>query len=148
MKRKTLFGAGLLTVLAALTFTACYHKSPENRIGWMIEEVSDRLSLDAGQRERLDAMAEEILARRKQMHANHEALREIVMGELRKEHIDRSVIDGLVAEKRRQMDEMIDYLEDGVLAFHEMLTPEQREKLVAELEKLHARTEKYGHHRW
>jgi len=148
MKRNTLIGAGVFTLLAALSFAGCHHRSPEGRIGWFVEEAADRLSLDAVQRERLEEMAKEALERKKQMHADRESIRETLMVELRKEHMDRAVLDGVVLEKRRQMDEMTDYLVDSAVAFHEMLTPEQREKLVSELEKFHTRAEKYGHHRW
>lgn len=148
MKRKTLIGIVSFAVLAALVFAACHHRSAEGRIGWLVDEISDRLSLDTVQRERLDAMTQDFLARKKAMAADREAVREAVMNELRKPHLDRSVIEGLVADKRRKMDEMVAFLIDSAVSFHDMLTPEQQETLVRELEKYHARAEKYGHHRW
>lgn len=148
MKRKTLIGAGVFTLLAALSFAGCHHRSPEERIGWFLEDVSERLSLDATQRERLDEMARGFMERKKQMRADRESIRETLMSELRKDRMDRAVIDGVVIEKRRQLDEMADYLVESAIAFHEMLTAEQREKLVGELEKFHVRAEKYGHGRW
>ncbi|RJQ84922.1 MAG: periplasmic heavy metal sensor [Desulfobacteraceae bacterium] len=149
MKKKIIIVTGVLTILTVLFFTACNHyHSPESRIGWIKDELTDRLALDAGQQARLDAIAAGLLDRGKQMRQEREAVRATLMAELKKEHIDRSAVETLVAQKQRQMDAIAEYLIDSAIGFHETLSPEQREKLVAELEKFHARAEKYRHRRW
>lgn len=92
MRGRNLFGAGLLAILAALSVTACHHRSPADRIGWMIEEIDDRLSLNDFQKERLEAIAQEFMARKKRIHEDRETVRETVVAELKKEHMDRAVI--------------------------------------------------------
>jgi Spy/CpxP family protein refolding chaperone len=148
MKKKILIGTGVLVILATLGFTACHHASPYSRIGWIKEEIADRLELSSAQRQQLDDIAAGMLERKKRMHQDREAIRGTLMAELKKEHIDRATIDGLVVQKRQQMDEMAEFLVGSAIALHETLTPQQKEKLVAELEKLHSRIEKYCPKRW
>ena len=148
MRRKTIVATLVLVGMAAFLFTACYNRSPEARVGWIKDEITDRLELNADQQAMLDRIAEDVLQRGKQMHQGREEARATLMAELKKERMDRATIEELVARKRQQMDEMADYLIENALAFHETLTPQQREKLALELEKLHARAEKYHQRRW
>jgi Spy/CpxP family protein refolding chaperone len=148
MKRKSFIGTLLLAGMTALLFTACYNRSPEARIGWIKDEITERLELNADQQAMLDRIAADMMERGKQMHQGRDEARATLMAELKKERMDRATIEDLVARKRQQMDEMTDYLIDNALAFHETLNPQQREKLAAELEKLQARAEKYHHRRW
>ena len=52
------------------------------------------------------------------------------------EKIDKTVIQKLVAEHRGRMDRVIDLAIDRLVDFHGDLTAEQRNKLVAKLDKL------------
>jgi Spy/CpxP family protein refolding chaperone len=148
MKRKLFIGTLVLVGMTAFLFTACHNRSPEARFGWIKDEITDRLELNADQQAMLDQIAADMMEGGKQMHHDREEVRVTLMAELKKERMDRATIEGLVARKRQQMDEMADYLIDSALAFHETLTPQQRAKLTAELDKLHARAEKYRCNRW
>ena len=149
MKRKTIIGIGIGVMLASasLLISACYHHSPEGKIAWIKDEITDRLSLDAAQQAMLDQIAAGVLDRGQQMHQGREAMHATLLAELSKEHMDRATIETMVAQKRQQMQDMTEYLIDSAIALHETLTPQQREKLVAGLEKFRARAEKY-HGRW
>ena len=52
----------------------------------------------------------------------------------------------MIGEKRRQVDEMIDLAVSGLIDFHAMLTPEQRQLLAEEMEQHHCRNQRF--HRW
>lgn len=148
MKRSIFIGTLVLVCMTALVFTACHSRSPETRIEWIKDEITDRLELNVDQRAMLDQIAADMLEGGRQMHQGREEARATLMAELKKEHMDRSTIEELVARKRQQLDEMADYLIDSALTFHATLTPQQRGKLAAELEKLHTRAEKYRCNRW
>jgi hypothetical protein len=64
------------------------------------------------------------------------------MAELRKEEIDPENLKGLIAQKRAQMDEIINLAVARLVEFHKTLSLEQREKLVAKIEYFH---EKHQH---
>jgi uncharacterized protein YbgA (DUF1722 family) len=78
------------------------------------------------------------------MHAQKEALHAELMAELRKAEINQEILKGLIAQKRTQMDEMINLAMTRLGEFHKSLSPEQREKLVAKLEWFHEKHQ----HRW
>jgi hypothetical protein len=66
------------------------------------------------------------------------------MAELRKEDINQENLKGLIAQKRAQMDDMIDLAMARLIEFHKTLSPEQREKLVAKIEYFHEKHQ----HKW
>ena len=86
----------------------------------------------------------EFLAKAREMHAQKEAMRAELMDELRKAEINPEILKGLIAQKRTQMDEMINLAMTRLVEFHKSLSPEQREKLVAKLEWFHEKHQ----HRW
>jgi hypothetical protein len=78
------------------------------------------------------------------MHAQKEAMHAELMAELRKEDINQENLKGLIAQKRAQMDDMIDLAMARLIEFHKTLSPEQREKLVAKIEYFHEKHQ----HKW
>jgi uncharacterized membrane protein YgcG len=60
-----------------------------------------------------------------------------LMAELRKPEINLEILEDLIAQKRTQMDEMINLAMTRMVEFHKTLSAEQREKLVAKLAYFH-----------
>ena len=58
-----------------------------------------------------------------------------MLAELRKETIDKENLDALYSDTKSRIDEMYDLFSARFIEFHQILTPKQWEKLVAELEK-------------
>jgi predicted transcriptional regulator len=77
------------------------------------------------------------MAKAKEMHAQKEAMHAELMAELRKEEISQDVLKDLIAQKREQMDEIVNLAMARLVEFHKTLSPEQREKLVAKIEYFH-----------
>ena len=110
----------------------------------MADYIAETLDLNDGQRAQLDEIKDEFLAKAKEMHAQKEAMHAELVAELRKEDINQENLKGLIAQKRAQMDEIINLAMIRLVEFHKTLSPEQREKLVAKLEYFHEKHE----HRW
>jgi len=121
-------------ISAALVFTGCRSHSHQGKVEFMVDYISETLDLTDPQREQLDGIKEELMAKAQKMHAEKEAMHDEFMAELRKEQIDQQRIKELISQKRSQMDEIIDLAVVRLAEFHSTLTPEQREKLVAKLE--------------
>ena len=121
-------------------------RSPEKRMEWLKTEIADRLELNEKQRTRLDEITNDIIDRGKEMHAIRASIRDTVMTELRKNEINKENLVQIFSENRSKFDDMISIFADRLVEFHQMLRPEQRAKLVAEIEKHHERWEK--HHRF
>ena len=124
-------------VSGALVFTGCRSHSHHSKAEFMIDYIAETLDLTDPQREQLDGIKDEFMAKAKDMRAKKEAMHAELMVELRKEQIDRENIKDLIAQKRTQMDEIIDLAVVRLSEFHQTLSPEQREKLVAKLEWFH-----------
>ena len=124
-------------ISGALVFTGCRSHSHDGKVEFMVDYIAETLDLTEPQREQLDRIKEEFVAKAKEMHDQKEAMHAEFMAELRKEDISRENLKGLIAQKRAQMDEMIDLALARLVEFHKTLSAEQREKLVAKLEWFH-----------
>jgi Spy/CpxP family protein refolding chaperone len=131
-------------ILAALVFNGCRSHSANHEAEFMVDYIAETLDLDDIQRAQLDGIKDEFLAKAKEMHAQKEAMHAEFKAELLKEEIDQQRVKELMAQKREQMDEMMDLAVVRLAEFHKTLSPEQREKLVAKLEWFHQKHQ----HRW
>ena len=131
-------------ISGALVFTGCRSHSHQGKVEFMVDYIAETLDLTDPQREQLDGIKEEFMAKAKEMHAQKEAMHTEFMAELRKEEISRENLNDLIAQKRANMDEFINLALDRLVEFHKSLSTEQREKLVAKIEWFH---EKHNH-RW
>jgi Spy/CpxP family protein refolding chaperone len=113
-------------ISGALIFTGCRSHSHQGKVEFMVDYIAETLDLTDPQREQLDGIKEEFMA------------------ELRKDQIDQVKIRDLIAQKRAQMDEIIELAVTSLTEFHKTLSLEQREKLVAKIEYFHEKHQ----HRW
>jgi Spy/CpxP family protein refolding chaperone len=124
-------------ISGALIFTGCRSHSHNGKAEFMVDYIAETLDLTDPQRDQLDGIKEEFIAKAQEMHAQKEAMHAKFMEELRKAEIDQEIVKDLIAQKRAQMDEIIDLATVRLVEFHETLSPEQREKLVVKLEWFH-----------
>jgi Spy/CpxP family protein refolding chaperone len=131
-------------ISGALIFTGCRSHSHQGKAEFMVDYIAETLDLSEEQRDQLDGIKEEFIAKAQEMHAQKEVMHAKFMEELRKAEIDQVKVKDLIAQKRAQMDEIIDLAMVRLVEFHETLSPEQREKLVAKLEWFHEKHQ----HKW
>ena len=81
------------------------------------------------------------------MRPLHAEVKKEMIDELRNQEIDREKLDLMYSNAKLRFDEMYDLLVSRFLEFHKTLTSEQKEKLVAEMEKHHERRRRF-HPRW
>ena len=124
-------------ILGVLVFNGCRSHSPDHKAEFMVDYISETLDLNDSQREHLDGIKEEFLAKAKEMHAKKKAMHAEFKTELLKEEIDQQRIKDLMAQKREQMAEIMDLAVERLAEFHKTLSAEQKEKLVAKLEWFH-----------
>ena len=143
MKKKRILIGVTVFITLALILVACGHSrfagyhgaSPEKRVAWIKKHISDELNLDAAQNEKLDAIAADLMERRKDMQPVREKGRLELAALVRAEKLDRNDLEQLVDNKRAHVEEMIDVVMDHAVEFHQMLTPEQRTLLAEKIEK-------------
>jgi Spy/CpxP family protein refolding chaperone len=131
-------------IFGALVFSGCRSHSHQGKVEFMVDYIAETLDLTEPQRQQLDGIKEEFMAKAQAMHEQKEAMHTEFMAELRKNQIDEVKIRDLIAQKRAQMDDIIDLAVNRLVDFHKSLSPEQREKLVAKIEYFHERHQ----HQW
>jgi len=133
--KKSLIIVIVMAALAALVLTACYHRTPEQRAEYMVKRMAEELSLSGVQKAQLEKIKDEFLAQRVEMPK----LREEVVKEanelMRSAEIDKARLNSLVEKSQTQANDMIRFVTAKFTELHDMLTPEQREKLVKHIEE-------------
>ena len=143
MKKKRILIAVTVFVTLALVLAACGHSrfagyhgaTPEKRVEWVKKHIADELKLDEAQTAKLDAIAADLMDRRKKMAPEREKGRLELAELVRSEKLNRADLERLVDNKRAHIEEMIDVVMDHAVDFHQMLTPEQRILLAEKIEK-------------
>ena len=143
MKTRRILIAAAVFVILALVLAACGHKrftgfrdaSPEKRVEWIKNHITDELNLDTAQKAKLDEIAADLMARRQKMEPERGNGRRELARLVRGETLSRVDLERLVDKKRAHIEEMIDVVMDHAVNFHQMLTPEQRILLAEKIEK-------------
>ncbi|HSB33765.1 MAG TPA: Spy/CpxP family protein refolding chaperone [Nitrospirota bacterium] len=144
MERIKYIVIGLLTILLTLVVAGCcYHRTPEQRAQRAVQHLITTLKLDSDQTAKLEKMKEEYLARRPDMVKMREEsfndLKEIMLSP----QLDQARLNARTEKVQAHADDMIRFISTKLAELHDILTPEQRNKLVEEMEK-HAKRA----HRW
>jgi Spy/CpxP family protein refolding chaperone len=151
MKRVAWIIATLVAVLVGAIGFAGYHPGSSFTHGrftnCLMEKFADKLELNNQQKDELTQIVEEVKGKHQEMHPMRAGIKKEIISELRNQEIDRNKVDSLYNDAKERIDEMYDFLVSRFLEFHKTLTPEQREKLVEEMEKHHERHRRF-HHRW
>ncbi len=144
MKHKYLFPMiGLFSALSILVIAGCYHKTPGQKAEYMVKHLVSALSLNDEQAAKLEKMKDEFLAKRPDIQKMRaESLAEIKEMMLSTQ-VDQERLKARSEKIEAHATDMITFLSAKFTELHDMLTPEQRARLVAEMEKYAER-----HHRW
>ncbi len=145
MKNHRLWVVGLLSIFVMIAFSACQggkmfrsHFGDDTekaayRIQYGVEKMTRTLDLDDGQQAQLRSMAETLHARVVEMRKDREKGKAEVIELVSREKIEAREIDEFLARKMEQIAPVRRLFAENLAGFHAMLTPEQRQKLVAEI---------------
>jgi Spy/CpxP family protein refolding chaperone len=97
--------------------------------------MAKELKLDDGQKAKLEKIKDEFLAKRPEMSKTREDAIKEANELMRSAEIDKAKLDALVAKSQTHANDMVGFIASKFTEIHDMLTPEQREKLVAQIEK-------------
>ncbi len=133
----------LMAALAPLVVSGCCHRSPEQRAEHLVRNLVTTLKLDANQTAKLEKIKEEFLARRPDMMKMREESFNDIKEMMLSPQLDQARLNARTEKIQAHADELIRFLSAKFAELHDVLTPEQRRKLVEEMEK-HAQRA----HRW
>lgn len=139
------FAPALLTVTAgALLLAGCYRghcghggwrASPEEKAEKVAGHIAKELDLTADQKTRLDAIKNDILARKGDFRSLKEGFHEELLGQLRAGAVDANQVNQSLEQREAKAKELRAFLVAKFAEFHALLEPAQREKLAARIEK-------------
>jgi uncharacterized membrane protein len=118
-----------------LFFTGCrrnagHHPDPER----IVNEISDRLSLDETQRSRLREMVTELEAEMVALHDAEPDPHQLAAEMIRSQRLDSIELHQLYTAKREKVDRLAEKVIADLVEFHALLSPEQRETLADRIE--------------
>ncbi len=126
----------LLTALLALIGAGCYqHRTPEERAERVVQHLVTTLNLDTAQKAKLEKMKEEFLARRPDMVKMREESFNDIKEMMLSPQLDQTRLNARMEKIQSHTGDFIRFLFTKFAELHDMLTPEQRTKLVEEMEK-------------
>ena len=131
-------------LIGVVGFAGCRRHSPGQKAEFMVDYVSEALDLTESQRAHLDQIKDELLEKAMEMRADKKTMHAELVTQLKNEKIDKDRLKAMVNDHKSKMEELIDLGIDKLAEFHETLTLEQREKLVAKLESF----KKWHGHGW
>jgi hypothetical protein len=118
---------------------ACRHHSPEEKVDYLVSEMSDRLDLNPAQIEQLNQIKEEILQKTTAMRESREKGFQAILDEFGREQIDTEHLMDLALDRLDNFEALLPFFLEKLDEFHQLLTPAQREKLLETIEKMKAR---------
>jgi len=125
----------MLTVLLTLVMAGCCKKTPEQRAEDMVQHLVANLNLDDMQTAKLEKIKDEVLARRPQMLVLREETVKEANALMKSPQVDQMKLSALLDKNQKQVDEYVRFIAAKFTEIHDMLTPEQRDKLVTLVEK-------------
>jgi len=134
MLRKNYVIMIVMAAMAALVLTACY-RTPEQRAEYMVKRLSSELVLNDTQQAQLEKIKDEFLARRPEMAKMREETVKEANELMRSAEIDKAKLTVLVEKSQTGANDMIRFVFAKFTEIHDMLTPEQREKLTKHIEE-------------
>lgn len=143
MKKWGIIITTLLMGGSLLLFGGCRHgnKDGQAHVDFVIDYLGEVLDLDKAQQDKLEQIRMELAPKFAALRDSRQKMHPMFKEQLASEGIDTAVVKEAIAEHRRQLDQVIDLAVDRFAEFHATLTPEQRQKLIAKLEKM----EKWHH---
>ena len=143
MNRLLLTLAGLAGVVALAGWGRCGHpcsRDPAERAAMVravVDDALDDLSATDDQRTRIHAVEERMLAKAATLHAERETIRAELMAQWQSPTADRARLHAMVDQRFEELKALAHEAVDAGVEVHDVLTPEQRAKVTAKMERLH-----------
>lgn len=134
MANKKMYTIILLAGLTLFAFTGC-SRTPEQKADHIVEHMVKKLDLNDAQKAQLDKIKGEFLAKRQELITSRGGTFEEANALMRSDTIDQARLNALVDKNKEQATDMVQFVFAKFTEIHDMLTPEQREKLVSKIEK-------------
>lgn len=137
--KMALFAMFLIVVAGVVTGCKPGKSTPEQKMNWVVEKVTDKLELDKDQENKLRDLVATVHETRKAQSEKRKAQTEEFKALLLSEKLDKTASRKLFDQRQTAMSESFDPVFEKLQVFHASLTAEQKKEAVKYLEKFEKR---------
>jgi len=113
-----------------------FHKFADGPHGFIIEKISENLNLTPDQKAQVERISGQIKEKMDLKKQTREGMLDEFANEFKKDNIDRNKLKELSGKKDQEMEEMKQFMMDKIIEFHDILTPEQRDKAMVSMKEM------------
>ncbi|MCB1193276.1 MAG: Spy/CpxP family protein refolding chaperone [Leptospiraceae bacterium] len=136
----------VLTVAFTVTCEDKFHKmSPEKKAEKIVEKLSSNLNLDDEQKQKLNQIKDEVVAKMKANMKNRGSFSKEFAEDIKSDTLNKEKLLQFLKDRADKRNSMHEFMVDKFIEFHAILNPEQREKLAEKIEKFGNRFKKHQH---
>jgi len=125
-----------------------FHKFHDGPGAFLIDRISEKLDLTSSQKTQVEKIKTEIKEKFESRKSDRGNMFEDFANEFRKDNLDKNALKELQSKKEQNKKEMEDFMMDKIIEFHNILTPEQRNKAMDAMKemgnKFHRGMDKHG----
>jgi len=125
--------APIMLLLALVT--GCCYRTPEQRAEHVVKHLAETLKLDAAQTAKIEKIKDEFLAKQSGMRNMRKDSIKEARDMMMSPQIDEATLNALIDKKQTQANDLIRFVFSKFVEIHDMLSPEQRNKLAEEIDK-------------
>ncbi len=112
-------------------------KTPEKRAESIVKKLTKKLDLTKEQVDKVNQIKDEILERTKKYKDEREAMHNELLDLMKSDKLDRAKLESFVNKYEARMKELKPFFLDKIIEFHNILTPEQRNKIIEKVNKFY-----------
>lgn len=132
----------MLVAVTAVIVSGCQRMTPEQKAEHMVKHIAAELKLDDTQKAKMEQIKDAFLAKRSEVLKLHDETVKEANELMRSTEIDKARLNTLLEKNKVFVNDMIGFVAAKFTDIHDMLTPEQRDKLVKMIEKHHRKMSK------
>ena len=125
-----------LLFIFAFIMAGCSRPTMQQRMNFMVDRISQRLSLTPDQQTNLIQIKDGFFSRLKSQQDQRGELGDEFVALIKSDTIDTNKLNDIKLKMKDLNGDLGDYVTRSLVDFHKTLTPEQREKVADWLEKI------------
>lgn len=123
----------LVLVCGLVSVMGCKRHGNMGHVAFMMDYLTEVLDLTDDQQILLKQYVGDVIKKGVELKKGQAAVRQAVIDQFKNDTIDQQSILNLIAQNKSNNDEMIELVVQRFADFHQMLTPEQRAKLLKKI---------------
>lgn len=112
--------------------------------GFMLGMIVEKLNLTNDQKAQVEKIKDEIKAKMETKKDDRESMMQDFANEFLKDNMDKNRLQELDQKREQEMKENKDFMMDKMIEFHNLLTPEQRQKAVETMKEMKEKFKDHG----